>query len=328
MMGTAAQTGSNGYAPDADHYSAVRLGGLLTTERWGVAAVQQSRATREVPAPSYADDLLTTAAEAELARALMTDDEHRAALAADTLWRSTGSLPAVHRVISEQLTAAGAGWAAGFTSLAVAQRLTVASTRLIERMRPLPPTGSRGTVVLACPPEDSHTLALHAVAHLVEDQGHRAVVGGSLPWEDLAELAAEEDQLEALCLSLHTEVGVATVRRGIAVVRKACGPVPVLIGGPRVAADPSLVRRLGADAGSHDAEEALQHLSVWTSRLTDREREVLECISTGMTNAEVAVALGLGQATIKSHLDRIFLKTGTTQRAAAVATALRHGWFS
>lgn len=275
-------------------------------------------------------DLLTTAAEAELARALITDDEPRAALAAETLWRSTGSLTSVHRVISAQLAAAGEGWSQGFTSLAVAHRLTIAAQRLVERLRPLPERhrGRSGTVVLASPPEDSHTVALHALAHLLEDAGYRAVLGGSMPWEDLAELAAEEDDLIALGISLHADVGAATVRRGLALVRRACGSVPVLIGGPRVGNDPSLARRLGADVGTDDPGVALLQLSAWTSHLTDREREVLQCVSAGMTNAEAGAALGLGAATVKSHLDRVFLKTGTTHRAAAVATALRSGWFS
>lgn len=281
------------------------------------------------PEPDTATDLLAAAASAELARALVTDDEQRAALAAETLWHSTDSLAAVHQVVSDQLAAAGDGWAHGFTSLAVAQRLTVAASRLVERLRPVPirQPGRTGTVVLASPPDDTHTLGLHALAHQLEDAGYRAVLGGSLPWDDLAELAAEEDDLVALCISLHTEVGPATARRGLARVRRACGAVPVLLGGPRVRADPNLVRGVGADAGTDDPSAALLHLAAWTSRLTDREREVLQCISAGMTNAEVGAALGLGAATVKSHLDRIFLKTGTTQRAAAVATALRSGWF-
>lgn len=275
-----------------------------------------------------AGDLLSAAAEAELARALVTDDEERAALAAETLWRSTGNLGAAHRVISRQLAAAGEGWTQGFTSLAVAQRLAIASARLLERLRPIPHPHARGTVVLACPPGDRHTMALHAVAHLVEDQGHRAVIGGSLPWADLAELAAEEEELLVVGLSLHTDAGVATLRRGISVLRKACGPIQIVVGGPLVQANPGLVRQIGADLGSTESHDALEQLTAWSSRLTGREREVLECVSKGMTNAEVGVALGLGAATVKSHLDRIFVKTGTTHRAAAVATALRNGWFS
>lgn len=273
-------------------------------------------------------DLLRTASETELARALVTDDEPRAALAAETLWRSTGSLELVYRVVSEQLASAGTGWATGYTSLAVAQRITVAAERLVARLRPLPAPSNRGTVVLACPPQDAHTLGLDAVAHLVEVQGYRAVLGRSLPWADLAELAAEEDDLVALGLSLHTNVDVRSMRRGLAVLRDACGPVPVLVGGPRVQDDPLMVKRLGADAAPASDEKGLVGLAGLTSRLSERERQVLECVATGMTNAEAGEALGLGTETIKSHLDHVFAKTGTTHRAAAVATALRNGWVS
>ena len=290
--------------------------------------MQLSAVTLQAGPISSSGDLLSTASAAELVRALVTDDEERAALAAETLWRATGTLASVYVVVSEQLTAAGNGWAAGFTSLAVAQRLTLAAQRLTARLRPLPPVATRGTVLLACPPEDTHTLSLFTVGHLLEDRGHRAVLGGSLPWEDLAELAAEEDDLVALALSLHSDVGVATVRRGIAQVRKACGPVQVLVGGPRVEADPTLAKRLGADAGAISAEDGLRILTGWTSRLSSREGQVLECVATGMTNAEAASALGLSTETVKSHLDHIFTKTGTTHRAAAVATALRNGWLA
>ena len=283
-------------------------------------------APHAAPPAAPHEDLLSSAAEAELARALVTGDEHRALLAAETLWRSAGSPDAVYRVVAEQLAAAGEGWVQGFTSLAVAQRLTTAAQRLVARLRPLPGRGSLGTVLLASPPEDRHTLGLQAFAHLVEDRGYRAVIGDSLPWEDLAELAAEEEELVAICLSMHTDVGVVTVRRGLAAVHQAAGAVPVLVGGPRVLDDPGLARRIGADAAAGTAEAGLQALGGFGRHLTDREREVLECVARGMTNNEAGDALGLGAATVKSHLDRIFLKTGTTQRAAAVATAMRNGW--
>lgn len=62
--------------------------------------------------------------------------------------------------------------------------------------------------------------------------------------------------------------------------------------------------------------------------LTRREGEVLRCVADGLTTAEAAASLGVGAATVRSHLDRIFAKTGTTHRAAAVAVALRRGWVS
>jgi len=279
-----------------------------------------------VPDGQDVQDLLATAAGAELARALVTHDEQRAQLAAETLWRSTGSLSAVYERLAQQLEDAGEGWAAGFTSLAVAQRLTTATERLVARLRPLPPATDHGAVLLAVPPGDPHLLALHALAHLLEDRGYRAVVGGNLPWGDLAELADEEDDLVAVAISLHQSVGVAAVRRGLGVVRRAAGHASVIVGGPLIRRDPGLGRRLGADVAVLSAAECLDRVDDLATRLTGREREVLSCIAAGMTNAEAGQHLGLGAATVKSHLDRIFLKTGTTQRAAAVATALRRGW--
>lgn len=270
-----------------------------------------------------------SAAQAELARALVTGDEHRAVLAAETLWSTTGSPDEVYRIVSEQLAAAAEGWVEGFTSLAVSQRLTSTAQRLVGRLRPLPERDARSTVLLVAPPGDQHTLALHALAHLAEDRGYRTVVAEALPWEDLAELAAEEEDLIAVFLSLHTDVGIATVRRGLRTVRAATeGRAVVVVGGPSVAHDPTLARRVGAEAGAATARSGLQQLSALSSRLTGREREVLECVARGLTNAEAAQELGLGAATVKSHLDRVFVKTGTTHRAAAVAHAMRSGWLT
>ena len=271
-------------------------------------------------------DLLSRAAEAELARALVTGDEHRALLAAETLWRSTGTAASVYRVVSAQLAAAGEGWAEGFTSLAVAHRLTTACQQLVARLRPVPGEASRGSVLLVTPPGDQHTLGLHAFRHLVEDAGYRGVLAESLPWDDLAELAAEEDDLVAICLSVHRDVEGGSTRRGLAAVRRAAGSAPVVAGGPALVADPALGRRLGAEHAAMTAAAGVAHLDSLRSLLTDREREVLGCIARGMTNAEAAQVLYLGPATVKSHMDNIFVKTGTTQRAAAVAVAMRNGW--
>jgi DNA-binding CsgD family transcriptional regulator len=291
-------------------------GGVVPHEREG---------PRVVGGPT---DLLSHAAEAELARALVTGDEGRAVLAAETLWRSTGTPGSIYRVVSTQLASAGEGWAAGFTSLAVAHRLIAACQRLVARLRPLPAPASRGSVLLVTPPGDQHTLGLHAFAHLVEDAGYRAVLAESLPWDDLAELAAEEDDLLGICLSVHRNLESAPTRRGLAAVRRAAGAAPVLAGGPALVADPALARRIGAEHSAPTAAAGLAHLATLGSLLTEREREVLGCIARGMTNAEAADVLYLGAATVKSHMDHIFLKTGTTQRAAAVAVAMRNGWLT
>jgi DNA-binding CsgD family transcriptional regulator len=54
-------------------------------------------------------------------------------------------------------------------------------------------------------------------------------------------------------------------------------------------------------------------------RLTNREREVLDLVATGATNAAVAEALVVSPGTVKKHLDNIYAKLGTKTRTAAVA---------
>jgi DNA-binding NarL/FixJ family response regulator len=58
--------------------------------------------------------------------------------------------------------------------------------------------------------------------------------------------------------------------------------------------------------------------------LTHREAEILGMIARGMTNPEIAAQLFLSNHTIKTHISRIFAKTGSRDRAAAIGYAHRH----
>jgi DNA-binding NarL/FixJ family response regulator len=59
--------------------------------------------------------------------------------------------------------------------------------------------------------------------------------------------------------------------------------------------------------------------------LTDRERQVLRCMADGLNNAEIARALTIGDATVKTHVARILQKTGARDRVQAVIIAYRSG---
>ena len=59
--------------------------------------------------------------------------------------------------------------------------------------------------------------------------------------------------------------------------------------------------------------------------LSERELEVLTLVSRGASNKEAARALRISEATIKSHLIRIFSKLGVSDRTAAVTVALERG---
>jgi len=58
--------------------------------------------------------------------------------------------------------------------------------------------------------------------------------------------------------------------------------------------------------------------------LTHREVEILGLMAQGLTNPEIAERLFLSNHTVKTHINRIFAKTGSRDRVAAVGYAQRH----
>jgi len=58
--------------------------------------------------------------------------------------------------------------------------------------------------------------------------------------------------------------------------------------------------------------------------LTQREVEILGLMAQGLTNPEIAERLFLSNHTVKTHINRIFAKTGSRDRVAAVGYAQRH----
>ena len=59
--------------------------------------------------------------------------------------------------------------------------------------------------------------------------------------------------------------------------------------------------------------------------LTERETEVLRLLADARSNAEIATALYIGEATVKTHVSNVLQKLGARDRVAAVVYAHRHG---
>ncbi len=60
--------------------------------------------------------------------------------------------------------------------------------------------------------------------------------------------------------------------------------------------------------------------------LSDREKEVLDCVVRGMSNKEIAALLNISHQTVKNHVTSILRKFGVEDRTQAVVFALRRGW--
>lgn len=86
-----------------------------------------------------------------------------------------------------------------------------------------------------------------------------------------------------------------------------------LAGQSRTSAPPTVTERIPAQP---------------TGGLTDRERQVLEGMSHGRSNAEIGRTLYLSEDTIKTHARRLFRKLGVNDRAQAVALGFRRGLVS
>jgi DNA-binding NarL/FixJ family response regulator len=90
------------------------------------------------------------------------------------------------------------------------------------------------------------------------------------------------------------------------------------------AIDPAVQHHVVAAVANSGAAPAADEPTL-PDGLTPREAEVVSLIAEGLTNAEIAARLFISEATVKSHINHLFTKTGVRDRAQAVTYAYRHG---
>jgi DNA-binding NarL/FixJ family response regulator len=187
--------------------------------------------------------------------------------------------------------------------------------------------------------------------HDVVQWGFRVLLGGQ-PWVERC-LAARTGE-EALELTRRWSPHVALVDLFLAgesgadvcaAIRAASPHTRVLLISGAGRMSPAAARAAGAsgfvskDLEASEVARAVQLVGAGqtlfptkgsqpASPLTDREREVLELVAEGATNAEIAAQLYLSRHTVKEHTSTVYRKLGARNRAEAVQLAQRIGLLS
>ncbi len=136
--------------------------------------------------------------------------------------------------------------------------------------------------------------------------------------------AEEIEQAMRAVVAGETHLDPAVQRRLVSAVLDRTPPTPA---GDAVPAGETA----GVVEGPRASEAARTDEAVQAPRpqlpdeLTPREVEVLKLIASGRSNGEIADELVLSNATVKTHVNRIFFKTGARDRAQAVRYAYEHG---
>ena len=86
---------------------------------------------------------------------------------------------------------------------------------------------------------------------------------------------------------------------------------------------PSVTRRVVALFAQQSAFDPALDLGL--DELTDREREMVAWVATGSSNDEIAAALFVSPATVRTHISRAMVKLGARSRAQLVVIAVRAG---
>ena len=86
---------------------------------------------------------------------------------------------------------------------------------------------------------------------------------------------------------------------------------------------PEVTKRLIAQHTEPDAAPPSAHPGLRT--LTNRERQVLTELARGNSNGEIAARLGIGEATVKTHIARVLAKLGQRDRVQLVVLAYETG---
>lgn len=172
--------------------------------------------------------------------------------------------------------------------------------------------------------------AVEAAARLIPDV---IVMDVRMPVMDgiaaTARIIQDQPQVKVLILTTFDldEYAFAGLRAGASGFLLKDAPPAELVAAIRTVAAgdavvaPRVTRRLLDTFASRLPVDPATHPKRQVQELTARESEVLSLVATGATNAEIALALVVSEATVKTHVSRILAKLGLRDRVQAVIFA-------
>ncbi|MFJ8106118.1 response regulator [Streptomyces sp. NPDC096132] len=157
------------------------------------------------------------------------------------------------------------------------------------------------------------------------------VLDGVAATREITAAGAGTPKVLVLTMFELDEYVFAAVRAGAAGFLLKRSPPEVLIEGVRTLAagdallGPSVTRRLLAEFARSTAPPPTPETALRLARLTGREQAVLLLLGRGLSNAEIAGRLHIGEATVRTHVGRVLEKLGLRDRVHAVVFAFDHG---
>jgi DNA-binding NarL/FixJ family response regulator len=142
--------------------------------------------------------------------------------------------------------------------------------------------------------------------------------------------ARPEARVVVLTTFGEDEYVAAALRAGVSGFLLKVSPPEQLVSAVRTVAagggllDPSVTLRV-IETFARAEPVGRTERSTTLDTLTERERDVLGLIARGMSNAEIAADLYLGEATVKTHVSNVLLKLGLRDRVQAVVAAYELG---
>ena len=191
---------------------------------------------------------------------------------------------------------------------------------------------------------DDHAIVRMGLKSLLEDEPDLAVVGeasdGAVAVEESLRLKPDVVVMDLMMPRKDGTAATAEIVRALPETRilvlttfsTSDGIAHALDAGAsgavlKNAADLELIPAIReVAAGKTYVSREVQHLLADdppVKALTDRQREILESVTRGFSNGEIAKQFGITDITVRNHLSQIFAKIGAATRAEAVAIALR-----